>query len=158
MIYYCFDGDDLFNRDPHARVIDVDAQDNERIREQRAHERATGIDKDATGSWVLVKDRNTMQRVEIASAPCGHGCHCAAVARDPRAWVPDDLTVEQELQNSQEDEAERLRHNYLARKPVDQPDQSPLAGLGAVFGMTEYEVRERLAFVKARRVGRGFVE
>ena len=39
------------------------------------------VGKFEIGTYIKVTDQTTGEQWEVASAPCGLGCHCAAVAR-----------------------------------------------------------------------------
>lgn len=73
---YCFDGAE--GLDPHAVVLHLNAEDVLAWNQQRAKE--TRLPRHATGMFVPVTDQATGKRYMVATAPCGIGCRCAAVA------------------------------------------------------------------------------
>lgn len=50
--------------------------------------RTERVGRRTVGTFVLVTDRLTGRRFKLASAPCGLGCHCAAVAAPVQAGPP----------------------------------------------------------------------
>jgi hypothetical protein len=74
---YCYDGE--VGDDPHAVQIELSPDDADRVRAEREAEPRPG--RYALGVFVEVTDQQDGKRWKVASAPCGLGCHCAAVAR-----------------------------------------------------------------------------
>lgn len=77
---FAYDGDADRN-DPHAvrlAISHIDAARVDAVREAEAKRHLGAYD---TGTYVQVTDVPTGIVWEIASAPCGAGCHCAATAR-----------------------------------------------------------------------------
>lgn len=82
MKLYCYDGEDAVMLDegnPHAVVLELDEIDYARLDAARREE-LLGVHE--IGTWVRVTDRETGREYEVASAPCGAPCRCAAVARE----------------------------------------------------------------------------
>lgn len=73
---YCYAGEDRSN--PHAVVLELDEVDIARVNEVREREKPRTYEN---GTFVAVTDQATGARYEVASAPCGLGCHCAMTAR-----------------------------------------------------------------------------
>lgn len=74
---YCYDGPT--GSDPHAIVLMLNREDRRRWDTTREAEwRSLSVYE--TGTFVEVTDQTTGKRWKVASAPCGLGCHCAAVA------------------------------------------------------------------------------
>lgn len=73
---YAHDGE--LGDNPHALVLELSLADVERFEEATEKRR---IPRNGLGPFVAVTDLTTGARYEIASAPCGSGCHCAALAR-----------------------------------------------------------------------------
>jgi hypothetical protein len=59
--------------DPHAIKIELDSSDADRFR-------LVEVGPHRGELWVEVSDLRSGRRFFVASAPCGLGCHCAAVA------------------------------------------------------------------------------
>jgi hypothetical protein len=74
---FAYDGEADRN-DPHAVRLAISALDAARIDAVRENEKPGPYD---IGLYVTVTDVPTGVQWEIASAPCGAGCHCAATAR-----------------------------------------------------------------------------
>lgn len=68
---YCYDTES--GGDPHAVEIALDSSDAERWGLAEAGPQRGEL-------WVQVADLRSGRRFFVASAPCGLGCHCAAVA------------------------------------------------------------------------------
>lgn len=70
---------DVLGDDPHQRVIEISRETYREIKEAQAAEWRS-INRYEVGDFVLIQDLNGVEW-EVASAPCGLGCHCAAVIR-----------------------------------------------------------------------------
>jgi len=82
---YCYDGalGDRYGHlgDPHAVKLLLDSDDWRKYQAQRREDVESGLSPTAIGQFVAVIDAETGDRWEVATAPCGLGCHCAAIAR-----------------------------------------------------------------------------
>lgn len=70
----------LHATDEHGRNVTLELGEGDCERVDEARNRET-VGRLAIGEYVPVTDAETDERWEVASAPCGLGCHCAAVAR-----------------------------------------------------------------------------
>lgn len=80
MKLYAFASEDAVRAadgDPHAVVLELSPEDHRKFGDQRDRERVSRYE---IGKYVSVTDTDTGERWRVASAPCGIGCHCAAVA------------------------------------------------------------------------------
>lgn len=64
--------------DPHAVIINVSEDDGQAFDDRR---QAEDVGREDIGDFMEVTDILTGDRWEVASAPCGSACRCAAVAR-----------------------------------------------------------------------------
>jgi hypothetical protein len=72
---HCYDSE--LGGNPHALVLQLDHGDWLKYQLQKQRERPPMF---SVGTPVEVTDQESGERYELASAPCGLGCHCAAVA------------------------------------------------------------------------------
>lgn len=75
---YCYDGDQDGLRGPsNAVVLHLSVEDYQLHfnADEKLH-----VGTHAIGRYVEVTDQATGKRYNVASAPCGSGCHCAAIA------------------------------------------------------------------------------
>lgn len=75
---YCFDRE--IGGDPHAVILDLSREDSEAFDRQKEDE-YRDLGRYEVGRYIDVTDQSTGRRWRVASAPCGLGCHCAAVAQ-----------------------------------------------------------------------------
>lgn len=78
-LVFGFDAADPGLSDPHAVVIALSEHDADRW--QAVQDREHPAPEASIGSYVRVTDLRTGDPVEVATAPCGLGCHCAAIVR-----------------------------------------------------------------------------
>lgn len=79
---YCYDGEAnalAEGGDSHAIVLDVSPEDRHRLMMAEENFRRPNHWM-WIGPYVTVTDIPTGESWRVASAPCGTGCHCAAVA------------------------------------------------------------------------------
>lgn len=72
---------DALGDDPHARVIEISRETYQGIKEAQAAEWRS-LNRYEIGDFIVIQDVHGVEW-EVASAPCGLGCHCAAVIRGP---------------------------------------------------------------------------
>jgi hypothetical protein len=70
---------DELGDDPHARIIEL-SRGTAMIVQTFQEEERHGLGRWEVGGFVTVKDV-TGTSWEVASAPCGQPCHCAAIIR-----------------------------------------------------------------------------
>lgn len=78
---YAFDGPEaIFDGDPHAIQIVLSETDATKWRKHKLAENDLYLGRWDVGTWLSVVDADTGDHWRIATAPCGQGCRCAAVA------------------------------------------------------------------------------
>jgi len=80
-LLYCYDGEEnaLAGGDPYAIILHLSDEDARLVDAMRNADENVGTWE--IGGYVNVTDQATGDRYEVATAPCGSPCHCAAVAK-----------------------------------------------------------------------------
>lgn len=73
---------DVLGRDPHERIIEIDESAMHLLDVARDVERRY-LTRWEVGTFVPIEDIHGVEW-EVASAPCGSPCHCAAIIRKPK--------------------------------------------------------------------------
>lgn len=82
---------DALGDDPHGRIIEID-DETAALLDGFREEEFRHLGRYDVGKFVPIKDVYGVEW-EVASAPCGAGCHCAAIIRQRErlGWVPDSI-------------------------------------------------------------------
>lgn len=81
---YCYAGEmendviRITGKDPHELVLELSVDDAQRVGDATVSARS--LPNYAIGPIVRITDLTDGREYSVASAPCGLGCHCAAVA------------------------------------------------------------------------------
>lgn len=79
---YAFNGVENIGRgNPHAIILTLDEEGARRWSNHQVAEIDADLGRYELGEWISLIDTETGDIWDVATAPCGLGCRCAAVAK-----------------------------------------------------------------------------